>query len=146
MLLEWSFWFFCFRSQVLLKPLIYILCREELIHIKQGEENKKKMYRALCVTNQPVSVDLLKKLNISQEFTIDQITPIRVLHRRPWRIRQRKVFEIKASINKGEKLINSCAILENNLFCGQDDHRMIILDITTEAGTYIKELVHGERH
>lgn len=99
--------------------------REDLVHIKQGEENKKKIYRALCVTNEPVSVDLLKKLNLCQEFTIDQITPIRVLHRRPWRIRQRKVFEIKASINK-------------------DDHRMIILDITTEAGTYIKELVHGE--
>jgi len=104
---------------------LQLVNREELTHIKQGEENKKKMYRALCVTNQPVTVDLLNKLNITDEFTIDQITPIRVLHRRPWRKRQRKIYEVKASINK-------------------DDHRMIILDVTTEAGTYVKELVHGE--
>lgn len=78
--------------------------REELVHIKQGEENKKKMYRAVCVTDRPVSVDLLSKLNISKEFTIEQMTPIRVLHRRPWRNRQRTVYEVKASINKGEIL------------------------------------------
>lgn len=60
------------------------------------------MYRALCVTNQPVTVELLNKLNNCQEFTIDQITPIRVLHRRPWRKRQRKIYEIKATINEGE--------------------------------------------
>lgn len=29
-------------------------------------------------------------------------------------------------------------------FVDTDDHRMIVLDVTTEAGTYIKELVHGE--
>ncbi|KAG4080694.1 hypothetical protein HA402_013224 [Bradysia odoriphaga] len=103
---------------------IQLVKREELIHIKQGEENKKKMYRALCVT-EPVTVDLLNKLNITDEFTIEQMTPIRVLHRRPWRNRQRTVYEVKASITK-------------------DDPRIIILDVTTQAGTYIKELVHGE--
>lgn len=25
-----------------------------------------------------------------------------------------------------------------------DNHRQLILDITTQAGTYVKELVHGE--
>ncbi|KAJ6647621.1 putative tRNA pseudouridine synthase Pus10 [Pseudolycoriella hygida] len=120
--------------------------REELTHIKQGEENKKKAYRALCVTNKPVTVELLKKLNISQEFTTDQITPVRVLHRRPLRIRQRKIYQIKGAISKGDYIIQVMLFVVK-LFshsCGVDDHRMIILDIITEAGTYIKELVHGE--
>lgn len=83
--------------------------REELTHIKQGEENKKKIYRALCITNKPVTVELLNKLNSCQEFKIDQITPIRVLHRRPWRNRQRKIYQIKASINEGENFSrNGC--------------------------------------
>lgn len=25
-----------------------------------------------------------------------------------------------------------------------DDHKLIILDVTTQAGTYVKEMVHGE--
>lgn len=126
-------------------------CREELVHIKQGEENKRKIYRALCVINQPVTVDLLKKLNISEEFTINQITPIRVLHRRPWRNRQRKIFKVKATINKGETFEKKGKRLYPHVqsfnfvpHFYEDNHQMIVLDITTEAGTYIKELVHGE--
>ncbi|XP_055378267.1 putative tRNA pseudouridine synthase Pus10 [Condylostylus longicornis] len=99
--------------------------RDELIHIKSGEENKKKIYRALCVLGTPVTIEILKKLNMPNGFITQQKTPIRVLHRRPLHTRPKIVHSVQATISKDKKNI-------------------LILDLTTQAGCYIKELVHGE--
>ncbi|XP_011207784.1 putative tRNA pseudouridine synthase Pus10 [Bactrocera dorsalis] len=104
---------------------IQIVKREELIHIKMGEEQKRKCYRALCQIGNIVTVDILKRLDFQNGFEIQQKTPIRVLHRRPLHTRPRTVYSLKPSV------------------CRQNKN-LIILDIVTQAGTYIKELVHGE--
>ncbi|XP_011178472.1 putative tRNA pseudouridine synthase Pus10 [Zeugodacus cucurbitae] len=104
---------------------IQIVKREELTHIKMGEEQKRKCYRALCQIDTNVTVDILKRLDFKSGFEIQQKTPIRVLHRRPLHTRPRTVYSLKASV------------------CRQHQN-LIILDIVTQAGTYIKELVHGE--
>lgn len=99
--------------------------REELIHIKAGEEQKRKFYRALCCLEKPATVEILQKLNIPEGFEIQQKTPIRVLHRRPLHTRPRRIYSLKAHIDK-------------------QNHKVLVLDIVSQAGTYIKELIHGE--
>ncbi|ALC38537.1 CG3709 [Drosophila busckii] len=104
---------------------LQVVPREELVHIKAGEEQKRKYYRALCVLDEPVTLDILQKLQIAESFDIHQKTPIRVLHRRPLHTRPRTIYSVKARVQRG-------------------NHRLLIIDIVSQAGTYIKELVHGE--
>ncbi|XP_067626267.1 putative tRNA pseudouridine synthase Pus10 [Eurosta solidaginis] len=104
---------------------LQIVKREDLTHIKMGEEQKRKCYRALCQLDSPATVGILEMLNVTKGFEIQQKTPIRVLHRRPLLTRPRSIYSLKASV------------------CEENKH-LLILDVVTQAGTYIKELVHGE--
>lgn len=104
---------------------LQIIAREELHHIKTGEENKRKVYRALCVLRKPATVDLMERLNSTDGFDVEQWTPLRVLHRRTLMRRPRRVYSVQAHVHKE----NRC---------------QLVLDIVTQAGTYVKELVHGE--
>lgn len=70
-------------------------------------------------------MEILEKLQISESFDIQQKTPIRVLHRRPLHTRPRTIYSVKARVQRGNP-------------------QALIVDIVTQAGTYIKELVHGE--
>lgn len=84
---------------------LQLVKREELVHIKTGEEQKKKLYRALCVLKTPATAETLQKLDIPSAFMIQQQTPLRVLHRRPLLTRPREIFNVKGYILKG-KLIH----------------------------------------
>lgn len=53
--------------------------REDLVQIKTGEEQKKKFYRALCMMEHPVTIDVIQKLNITDPFFVQQKTPLRYL-------------------------------------------------------------------
>lgn len=73
-----------------------------------------------------VPQSVIDKINaIDKEFIISQPTPIRVLHRRPLLKRPRTIFNVHAQLVK-------------------DQPGVFLLDVVTQAGTYIKELVHGE--
>ena len=101
-------------------------CESKLL--KEGEMEKSKSYSALCYFVHPPSSEQLQKLeNLHQNSNIEllQKTPIRVLHRRPAATRSRKIFSIKAVPIKS-------------------DSRQFQLDLVTQAGTYIKEFVHGD--
>lgn len=104
---------------------LQVVPREELTHIKTGEEQKRKYYRALCVLEEPATLEILQKLQISESFDIQQKTPIRVLHRRPLHTRPRTIYSVKARVQR-------------------ENPRLLIIDVVSQAGTYIKELVHGE--
>lgn len=78
-----------------------ISIREELVHIKTGEEQKKKIYQALCVLDTPATADIIRKLDIPNGFLVQQQTPLRVLHRRPLLTRPRQIFSVKGKIFKG---------------------------------------------
>lgn len=101
--------------------------REDLVHIKTGEEKKKKIYRALCHLKTPVTREILQKLTIPDGFVTNQWTPLRVLHRRPLLLRPRAIFSTKPSYYRKE-----------------NGDEVLIIDVVTQAGTYIKELVHGD--
>lgn len=113
------------KSQKLSVCNLQMVKREDLVHIKSGEERKKKYYRALCILQQPACPKMLEKLNISVGFEVKQKTPIRVLHRRPLHTRPRMIYQIKAMVHR-------------------ENTKILILDIVSQAGTYIKELIHGE--
>ncbi|CRL04294.1 CLUMA_CG017392, isoform A [Clunio marinus] len=113
------------KSNVVAIRDLQMIPRDDLRHIKSGEEDKKKIYRALCTVDSDVTVEILERLNIEKEFEIQQWTPLRVLHRRTLMQRPRMIYGVKA-------------------FAVKDKPNLIVLDIVSQAGTYIKELVHGE--
>ncbi|KFD46472.1 hypothetical protein M514_12645 [Trichuris suis] len=98
--------------------------KEEFVNLKSCETEKTKTYVALCRAAGPVETEQLSKLISLAPLTIEQKTPIRVLHRRTLATRSRRIEKIHA-------------------WHGQDLCDFFIL-ITTEAGTYIKEFVHGD--
>lgn len=113
--------------------------RLDLQKLKEGENIKTKFYRALCICR-TVNDNLpqLEKLNNLKNIKIIQRTPIRVLHRRPLSPRTRFVYEMRARWAKPfelKKLLRTVAESANMFF---------VLDIKTQAGTYVKEFVHGD--
>ncbi|XP_076314343.1 pseudouridine synthase 10 [Tachypleus tridentatus] len=98
--------------------------RKEDVHmLKEGEEEKRKTYSAICVMNRPLTKEDIEQLKTLKDLVIQQKTPLRVLHRRPLAVRERIVYEMSA-----EKI---------------DEHRFQ-LSLSTQAGTYVKEFVHGD--
>jgi len=102
-----------------------MVTKADITKLKEGEEEKRKQYTALCVTARPVERDVLLKLNTMKDLTIMQETPVRVLHRRSNAVREKVVHSMEVDTEG----------LEGNLFK---------LRVLTSAGTYVKELVHGD--
>ncbi len=98
--------------------------RKDILLYKDDVSKTSKIYKALILLEEEISNEKLQKL---EEFfknrTIMQRTPIRVLHRRPDILRQRKVHEIK------------CLSLTPTI---------IECLIKAEGGLYIKELISGD--
>lgn len=97
--------------------------KEQCLALKDAETNKTKTYRALIWTENEVTEEQLQKLNDLKDVKIYQKTPLRVLHRRPLAVRERYIFSMKS-----ERIDSN----HWNLF------------LKTQAGTYIKEFVHGD--
>ena len=91
--------------------------------LKQGEEEKKKIYSALVWTEGEMTQDRLKVLDENTNLVLKQKTPIRVLHRRTLAVREKVVYSMTT------QLLNS---------------HHFRLRLVTQAGTYIKEFVHGD--
>merc|ERR1712183_694954 len=108
-----------------LKKLELEFNKEDIKTLKEGEEEKKKEYTALCVTSSPVELEKLKELERLSDLQLEQQTPIRVLHRRANATRLKVVHSMKISTEG----------LSNNMFK---------LNLLTSAGTYVKEFVHSD--
>lgn len=104
-------------------------------NLKQGEESKAKEYRALCCCSRLLTNEDISKISDIKDLYIDQKTPIRVLHRRSLIIRRRKIHKLKI-----DRVIMSEfeSVREDQL------NNVFVLTLVTEAGTYIKEFVHGD--
>ncbi|XP_015783433.1 putative tRNA pseudouridine synthase Pus10 [Tetranychus urticae] len=111
-------------TEIKVRDLQLTVKEEVKVQLKLGETDKTKRYRALCCINRPLTEMDFQKFQSIKDLTINQKTPIRVLHRRSLLNRPRVIHRISA-----EKT--------------EDDHKFII-ELTTEAGTYIKEFVHGD--
>nr|XP_055060304.1 putative tRNA pseudouridine synthase Pus10 [Misgurnus anguillicaudatus]XP_055060305.1 putative tRNA pseudouridine synthase Pus10 [Misgurnus anguillicaudatus] len=102
---------------------LQIVTREATSRMKEGEEEKTKTYSALIWTQKTISNTDLEFLGNTKNLKIAQKTPLRVLHRRPLAVRQRVIHSMSATY--------------------LDTHHFT-LKLCTQAGTYIKEFVHGD--
>ncbi|XP_015119406.1 putative tRNA pseudouridine synthase Pus10 [Diachasma alloeum] len=109
--------------------------------LKDGENKKSKFYRALCTVKDESKKGMmdLGKLEGMRNVKIIQKTPVRVLHRRPLAARVKMLYRMRGrrlTKKETEELRkNTPDDLLDNLF---------VLDIKTQAGTYVKEFVHGD--
>ncbi|XP_073145645.1 uncharacterized protein [Henckelia pumila] len=93
--------------------------------MREGEAEKQKQYAALVWISRPVTSDDDLTLSSLKDMPIQQRTPVRVLHRR--------------SPLEREKIIHWMKI---ERIAGQSQY--FLLHLCTQAGTYIKEFVHGD--
>lgn len=114
------------NSQVTVKHLQNV-SKDQLKELKSGEESKIKVYQALCFVKGELPD--LEKLNMCPPLEISQYTPIRVLHRRANMARPRTIHSMKAAAAKVE-VENGCSFFT--------------VTLSTQAGTYVKEFVHGD--
>mmetsp|Transcript_21295 Transcript_21295/g.68050 ORF Transcript_21295/g.68050 Transcript_21295/m.68050 type:complete len:181 (-) Transcript_21295:103-645(-) len=91
--------------------------------IKEGEDGHCKDYRAVVRLGRDVSQVELDALGRRCPVELAQLTPLRVLHRRSHASRPRSVYTLRAT---------------------RLAPRFASLDLTTQAGTYVKEFVHGD--
>ena len=105
---------------------LQVVSKDETTILKQGEEDKQKSYVAVCWSLDDISDEQIDQLATIRDLTLQQKTPIRVLHRRPLATRQRTIY------NMSVRLIDA------------GDRRHFLLFLKTQAGTYIKEFVHGD--
>ncbi|KAK9830622.1 hypothetical protein WJX81_006632 [Elliptochloris bilobata] len=99
--------------------------REALVRLKAGESEKQKSYEVTVRMPAPVTPEMLASLSAMREVLLQQTTPERVAHRRALLVRPRMVHEMCAAPLEGDP-------------CG------LVLRLRTQAGTYIKEFVHGD--
>ncbi|XP_021482269.1 tRNA pseudouridine synthase Pus10 isoform X2 [Meriones unguiculatus] len=102
---------------------LQLVTREAIGHMKEGEEEKTKTYSALIWTNKAIQKKDIGFLNDLKDLNIDQKTPLRVLHRRPLAVRKRAIHSMETHY--------------------LDEHHFRLY-LKTQAGTYIKEFVHGD--
>lgn len=93
--------------------------------MREGEAEKQKQYAALVWISHPVSDEDLQTISSLKELKVAQKTPIRVLHRR--------------SPLEREKIIHWMQV---ERISGSSQY--LLLHLCTQAGTYIKEFVHGD--
>ena len=100
-----------------------VVSKEAAKLLKEGEEEKRKFYSAIIWTSKEIAPEHLLFLSELKNIQIEQKTPIRVLHRRTLATRVRTIYSLQA------------------MFI--DTHHFQLL-LSTQAGTYIKEFVHGD--
>ena len=95
----------------------------QLLDQSKTEDAHRKDYRCVVKTSRDLTSEDMRMLNEKGDLLVQQMTPLRVLHRRTLMTRPRYVYAMRA------------ALLTPRFFT---------LDVTTQAGTYVKEFVHGD--
>ncbi|KAM7260252.1 hypothetical protein ACFE04_015993 [Oxalis oulophora] len=93
--------------------------------ISEGEAEKQKQYAALVWVSRPLEDNDVQSITSLIDLQITQRTPIRVLHRRSPLDREKTIHWMKI-----ERIA--------------DSSQYFLLQLCTQAGTYIKEFVHGD--
>ncbi|KAJ8671178.1 hypothetical protein QAD02_002437 [Eretmocerus hayati] len=118
-----------------------IITRNDFKLLKEGERFKNKSYRALCFSRGGVQIDhLIHQLQGIRSLKVTQFTPVRVLHRRTSRARQRIIHEIRGRKLSEQELHRFDKFTRHTT----DVHSLLMIDLKTQAGTYIKEFIHGD--
>ncbi|EYU36817.1 hypothetical protein MIMGU_mgv1a003989mg [Erythranthe guttata] len=112
------------RNLVKVKNLKF-LGSQGWVMMREGEAEKQKQYAALVWISRPLNDDDVLSLSSFKDMQILQKTPVRVLHRRSPLGREKTIHWMKV-----ERVAGSS--------------QYFMLHLCTQAGTYIKEFVHGD--
>ncbi|XP_027330559.1 putative tRNA pseudouridine synthase Pus10 isoform X2 [Abrus precatorius] len=93
--------------------------------MREGEAEKQKQYAALVWISRPLKDEDFQCVSSLKDLKVLQRTPIRVLHRRSPLEREKIIHWMKI-----ETIVGSS--------------QYFLLHLCTQAGTYIKEFVHGD--
>ena len=98
---------------------------DAIVQLARHSEAKKKTYKCVVWCSRPLATNdpKLKEVSAMTDILIKQKTPMRVLHRRSLLTRDRLVHSVQ--------------------FERINDHWLIV-SLETQAGTYVKEFVHGD--
>jgi len=94
-----------------------------MANLQKDAENHRKTYVCVCWSQKPLCEEDLRVVNAHKDLEVQQKTPVRVLHRRAPAVRPRTLHWIEAG------LINP---------------HYLSIRLSTQAGMYIKEWVHGD--
>lgn len=132
-----------------------LISKESVGGIKQGETEKAKQYRMVVWCEQGVSKGdehELAPVNAARDVLVQQLTPIRVLHRRALIDRPRVFHWFRAA--RLDRALSPEAIAEDpsledyRRFLQGDDappaDQLFLLTLRCQAGSYVKEFVHGD--
>ena len=92
--------------------------------LKNAENEKIKIYSAFVWSKAENKDELYKKINNVENLKINQITPLRVLHKRVLKSREKIIYKLNI-----QEIINP---------------HFFILEVKSSAGTYIKEFINGD--
>lgn len=117
------------------KPLVLVkelrLCETgegklQVTRLADAAQNKRKEYLArVCMASDQETSCVKAKIEAVQDLRVMQKTPIRVLHRRSQAVRPKTIHQLRIAKWHGRRIFD--------------------LVLVAEAGTYIKEFVHGDR-
>lgn len=123
------------RGKVGVRDLQLVSKQDVSKNLSEGQEAKKKAYRALCCCSRKLTNDDIRRINNLSEVCLSQKTPIRVLHRRTLATRQRTIHSLTIEpVKVGDFDSVKVSYIDN----------LITVNMLAEAGTYIKEFVHGD--
>ncbi len=92
--------------------------------LKTGADSKRKKYGCVIWLSKAITMADVELLNSTCDVLIEQDTPMRVCHRRSLMTRRKIIHAMHAT------RINA---------------HFMMLELTTSAGAYVKEFVHGDR-
>ena len=93
--------------------------------MREGEAEKQKQYTALLWISRPLKDEDFQHVSSLKDLKVLQRTPVRVLHRRSPLEREKIIHWMKIETISGSS-------------------QYFLLHLCTQAGTYIKEFVHGD--
>jgi len=109
-------------SDVVFKPIGYVN-REEVRRIKEKAKTDIKLYRALVLSERPLTAEELSKVSELSRRTVVQFTPRRIKRLSPKKKRVRMVYDIHA------RLVSP---------------HVFELYVRCQGGLYVKEFIHGD--
>ena len=92
--------------------------------LKNAENEKIKIYSAIVWSKAEINKDVCEKIHKVENLLINQITPLRVIHKRVLKTREKTIFKLNI-----KEIINP---------------HFMILEVKSSAGTYIKEFINGD--
>ncbi len=122
---------------------LQVVSKSDTKRLKEGEDQKTKTYRALCILpDGSLTLEEVKhRLENVKDLELGQKTPVRVMHRRPNNLRKRTVYWMEVLPASQEV---SPAKPDRDHDKDKAVPTVFVLRLATQAGTYVKEFVHGD--